>query len=40
MDENTSWYIDENIKMFGNTESDGNEDFEESNLMHGKYYFY
>lgn len=41
MDENQSWYMDENIEMFGNAQSDsGNEDFEESNLMHGKDKFY
>ncbi|KAG7217240.1 hypothetical protein INR49_027784 [Caranx melampygus] len=35
MDENMSWYFDENIKMFGSAETDpANEEFEESNLMH------
>uniref|UniRef100_A0A665XD06 ferroxidase n=1 Tax=Echeneis naucrates TaxID=173247 RepID=A0A665XD06_ECHNA len=35
MDENASWYLEENIKQFGTTETDlFNEDFEESNKMH------
>ncbi|CAI5643542.1 unnamed protein product [Oreochromis niloticus] len=35
MDENMSWYLDENIKKFGSNETDPeHEDFEESNMMH------
>ncbi|KAM9348630.1 ferroxidase HEPHL1 [Symphorus nematophorus] len=35
MDENTSWYLDKNIKMFGSDNTDPfNEEFEESNKMH------
>ncbi|KAM7398054.1 hypothetical protein PAMA_006090 [Pampus argenteus] len=35
MDENVSWYLDENIKMFGGNESlKETEEFEESNKMH------
>uniref|UniRef100_A0A669BJI4 ferroxidase n=1 Tax=Oreochromis niloticus TaxID=8128 RepID=A0A669BJI4_ORENI len=35
MDENMSWYLDENIKKFGSNETDQeHEDFEESNMMH------
>jgi len=37
MDENMSWYLKENIEMFGSTDTNPlGEDFEESNLMHGK----
>ena len=37
-DENRSWYIDENIETFAPTleDSDKDEDFEESNLMHSE----
>lgn len=36
MDENMSWYLDENILKFGSSETNQNdEDFEESNMMHG-----
>ncbi|KAM9333121.1 ferroxidase HEPHL1 [Pholidichthys leucotaenia] len=35
MDENLSWYLDENIEMFGSNKTNReNEDFEESNKMH------
>lgn len=34
MDENLSWYLEENIKLFGTPETK-DEDFEESNKMHG-----
>lgn len=35
MDENMSWYLDENIDRYGNSETDPeNEDFVESNKMH------
>ncbi|XP_056296217.1 ferroxidase HEPHL1 [Pseudoliparis swirei] len=35
MDENMSWYLKENIEMFGSTDTNPlGEDFEESNLMH------
>ncbi|XP_076606556.1 ferroxidase HEPHL1 [Chaetodon auriga] len=35
MDENMSWYLDENIKLFGSIDSVlSEEDFEESNKMH------
>uniref|UniRef100_A0A8C2XND3 ferroxidase n=1 Tax=Cyclopterus lumpus TaxID=8103 RepID=A0A8C2XND3_CYCLU len=35
MDENMSWYLEENIKMFGSIKTNPeDEDFEESNLMH------
>lgn len=35
MDENLSWYLEENIKKFGSNISDQeNEDFVESNMMH------
>uniref|UniRef100_A0A3Q0S217 ferroxidase n=1 Tax=Amphilophus citrinellus TaxID=61819 RepID=A0A3Q0S217_AMPCI len=35
MDENMSWYLDENTETFGSNETDPeHEDFEESNLMH------
>ncbi|XP_036392053.1 hephaestin-like protein 1a [Megalops cyprinoides] len=35
MDENLSWYLKENIQMFGNSNSDPeNEEFQESNKMH------
>ena len=36
IDENESWYLDDNIRMFGNSASKSTPDFEESNLMHGK----
>lgn len=36
MDENKSWYLEENIEVFGtNRTNPEDEDFEESNLMHG-----
>lgn len=36
MDENMSWYLDENIEMFGSNKTDvEDEDFQESNKMHG-----
>lgn len=36
MDENLSWYLDENIERFGSSETDPeHEDFQESNMMHG-----
>ncbi|KAM4619806.1 ferroxidase HEPHL1 isoform 2-T2 [Polymixia lowei] len=35
MDENASWYLEENIDMYGSNETNTeDEDFEESNLMH------
>lgn len=35
MDENMSWYFEENIQMFGSNETNPeDEEFEESNLMH------
>ncbi|XP_040006414.1 ferroxidase HEPHL1 isoform X1 [Xiphias gladius] len=35
MDENMSWYLDENIKRFGSSQTNPeDEDFEESNKMH------
>ncbi|XP_069577324.1 ferroxidase HEPHL1 isoform X1 [Brachyistius frenatus] len=35
MDENMSWYLDENIERFGSNKThQGEEDFEESNKMH------
>ncbi|XP_059207832.1 ferroxidase HEPHL1 [Centropristis striata] len=35
LDENMSWYFEENIEMFGSNETNTeDEDFEESNLMH------
>ncbi|XP_068571995.1 ferroxidase HEPHL1 [Cebidichthys violaceus] len=35
MDENMSWYLKDNIKMFGSSSTNPeDEDFEESNLMH------
>ena len=37
IDENESWYLDDNIRMFGNSASKSTPDFEESNLMHGKF---
>ena len=36
MDENESWYLDENIQLFGNSGSKDAPDFGESNLMHGE----
>ena len=37
MDEKLSWYIDENIEKYGSNETNvEDEDFVESNLMHGK----
>ena len=36
IDENESWYLDDNIRMFGNSASKSTPDFKESNLMHGK----
>lgn len=39
MDENSSWYLEENIEKFGSNMTDpDNEDFEESNMMHGNHY--
>ncbi|KAG5284516.1 hypothetical protein AALO_G00027550 [Alosa alosa] len=36
MDENLSWYLEDNIRAYGTIESDpDNEDFQESNKMHG-----
>lgn len=36
MDENESWYREENIKKFGSSDSDpANQEFQESNKMHG-----
>ena len=36
MDENESWYLDENISKYGSNETDPeDEDFQESNKMHG-----
>lgn len=36
MDENESWYLQENIKKFGSSDSDpANEEFKESNKKHG-----
>lgn len=36
MDENESWYLEENLKKFGSSDSDpANEEFQESNKMHG-----
>lgn len=36
MDENESWYLEQNIETFGNADSDPNNDeFQESNKMHG-----
>lgn len=36
MDENLSWYLMDNIRAYGTAESDpDNEDFQESNKMHG-----
>ena len=36
MDENTSGYLEDNIEKFGSNETNTeDEDFEESNLMHG-----
>ncbi|XP_025095314.1 hephaestin-like protein [Pomacea canaliculata] len=32
--ENNSWYIEENIRLFGTAESASNPDFAESNLLH------
>lgn len=43
MDENMSWYLDENIDMFArNNKNPYDEDFEESNKMHGnqRVYYY
>uniref|UniRef100_A0A8C1UTS9 ferroxidase n=1 Tax=Cyprinus carpio TaxID=7962 RepID=A0A8C1UTS9_CYPCA len=35
MDENESWYLEENIKKFGSSDSDpANQEFQESNKMH------
>uniref|UniRef100_A0A8C1KWX7 ferroxidase n=1 Tax=Cyprinus carpio TaxID=7962 RepID=A0A8C1KWX7_CYPCA len=35
MDENESWYLEENIKKFGSSDSDpDNQEFQESNKMH------
>lgn len=40
MDENMSWYLDENIEKFGSSETDQeHEDFQESNMMHGNSLF-
>lgn len=37
MDENLSWYLDDNIHKFGkNQELEEDEVFEESNKMHGR----
>lgn len=36
MDENMSWYLEENIRLFAkNQENPYDEEFEESNKMHG-----
>lgn len=36
MDENLSWYLDENLRMFASQQVDVyDEEFEESNKMHG-----
>lgn len=36
MDENMSWYLEKNIEMFGSNKTNPeDEDFEESNKMHG-----
>lgn len=36
MDENMSWYLEDNIDRFGSNETNpDNEEFEESNMMHG-----
>lgn len=36
MDENLSWYLQRNIETYGSDQSDpDNEDFQESNNMHG-----
>lgn len=36
MDENLSWYLTDNMRAYGTAESDpDNEDFQESNKMHG-----
>lgn len=39
VDENLSWYIDENIRRFSPDAADqkGDEEFQESNLMHCKF---
>ena len=34
MDESQSWYLEDSIRMFGNSASKDVEDFGESNLMH------
>ena len=36
LDENESWYLDDNIQTFGNNASKDDPEFEESNLMHCK----
>lgn len=39
MDENLSWYLKENIKLYGTNESDPEDaGFQESNKMHGNLY--
>ncbi len=40
-DENQSWYLDDNIQKYAMTPNDvdlGDEEFEESNLMHGEWF--
>ena len=38
MDENMSWYLEENKKIYaGNQPHTSEEDFEESNKMHGNH---
>ncbi len=40
MDENESWYLGKNMKKFGSGYSDpDNEEFQESNKMHGMHVF-
>lgn len=41
MDENLSWYLNENIDAFGSNESKvDDEDFQESNKMHGEQFIF
>lgn len=36
IDENESWYLEDNIRMFGTPDSASDPRFQESNLMHSK----
>uniref|UniRef100_A0A8C9SNU6 Hephaestin n=1 Tax=Scleropages formosus TaxID=113540 RepID=A0A8C9SNU6_SCLFO len=38
MDENLSWYLEDNIEMFGSNNSEPQDkDFQDSNIMHGRF---